>query len=75
MTQKNQEIYRFCLSIPEHLKVQAKAKAALERTTLASIIQKFLQAWVIGEIHIPSTNKKVTNQTKNKKRKGDRQNE
>jgi len=47
--QQKQEVYRFCLSVPENLKVQAKSKAALERTTLAAVIQGFLEAWIAGE--------------------------
>ena len=34
------------LSIPEELKAQAKAKAALERRTLSAVVEGFLEEWV-----------------------------
>ena len=41
------------LSMPDELKLQARAKAILEGSSLSEVVRELLKAWIEGSIELP----------------------
>jgi len=51
---------RATISIPDDLKLAARAKAIAEGLDLSKVVREFLRAWVDGKIELPEEPKQET---------------
>lgn len=59
---------RLDILMDEDIKARAKAKAAIERTTLSAVVQGFLKAWVEGKIEKTEDTEEDRRRTRKRKK-------
>ncbi len=48
---------RLTLAVPKNLVARAKAKAALQQTSVSAVVRAFLEAWISDQVEVPKQEK------------------